>query len=173
VAAAHRAAWDLASAGAGAWIHAFLAERTLPRKLAILLDQCRDPDQGTQAIAQFVAAESRERAAALCFALYPAAVMGKLPLGAEGVNDLGKLAGDVLKVQGSVTWQVRRNEPDAPHPDFERYARVLARRRGGRRQRAQQFFNWCLLRQVPTADPAALEAELDGCVRLLKQRGLT
>jgi hypothetical protein len=99
--------------------------------------------------------------------------MGKLPIGAEGVNDLGKLASDVLKVQGSVTWQVRHDEPDAPHPDFDRFARVLAQTKRGRRERAQQFFDWCLVRKVRPEDPGVLEEQLEGCVQLLKQRGLT
>jgi MoxR-like ATPase len=172
VAAAHRAAWDQASASDGAWVHAFLAERSLPRKLELLLEQCQDPDQGTQAISQFVAAESPERAAALCFALYPAAVMGKLPIGAEGVNDLGKIAGEVMKVKGSVSWQVHRNDPDTPHPDIESYARILARRRRGRRERAKQLFDWCLVNKVRPEDPAGLEMQLNACVQLLKKRGL-
>ncbi len=89
VSAAHRAAWNTASKDEGSWIHAFMAQASLPKKLRILLNQCRNGDEGTQAIAQFIAAEPRERAAALSFALYPAAVMEKLPIGADGVNDLG------------------------------------------------------------------------------------
>ena len=36
-----------------------------------------------QAIAQFLASEPRDRAAAMAYALYPAALMGTLPLGPE------------------------------------------------------------------------------------------
>ena len=36
-------------------IHAFLAEPHLSRKLHLLLDQCTDPDEGSQAVAQLIA----------------------------------------------------------------------------------------------------------------------
>src|SRR5262249_33743073 len=92
VAAAHRAAWDFASGNQERWIHHFMAERDLDRKLDILIRHCGSPDSGTQAVAQLLASEPRERAAAFAFATYPAAASGKLPVGAEGANDLGKVA---------------------------------------------------------------------------------
>ena len=84
VAAAHRAAWEASREEEGAWIHAFLAEQSLPRKLSLLLDRCTDPDQGSQAVAQLIANERPDRAAAFAFAAYPAALARKLPIGAEG-----------------------------------------------------------------------------------------
>ena len=102
IAAAHRAGWDASREEAGAWIHAFLAEQSLPRKLDLLLERCTDPDEGSQAIAQLIANESPDRAAAFAFATYPAALAGKLPIGAEGVNDLAKLAVPLLDVEGEL-----------------------------------------------------------------------
>ena len=171
--AAHRAAWETASAEHGHWIHAFLAEPSLPKKLTILLDRCQDPDEGTQAIAQLIASESRARAAALAFVLYPAAVQGRLPIGVDGVNDLGRLAGPILSVDGEVVWQERIREANTQPPDFARYAQVIGRKRGGRRERARQFFDWCLVEGVRPEDPAALEAAMEACVKRLKRRGLT
>ena len=43
VAAAHRAAWDYAAKNEERWIHSFMAERGLDRKLGILIKSCRDP----------------------------------------------------------------------------------------------------------------------------------
>jgi len=172
VAAAHRAAWDTASASAGGWIHAFMAEQTLKGKLGIFLDECHDPDQGTQAMAQFIATEPRERAAALAFAMYPAAIMNKLAIGADGVNELGKVATPVLRVNGEISWQERLSASNSSHPEFDRFSRVIAATRAARRERATQFFNWCLLEKVSPADPAALEKDLQACVRLLMQRRL-
>ena len=149
-----------------------MAESLLPKKLRILLKQCHNSDEGTQAIAQFIASEPRDRAAALAFILYPAAVMEKLPIGADGVNDLGKIATPILSVNGEVSWQERRNLSDTRHPDFERYARVIGSKRSGRRERAKQFFNWCLVEKVNPANPAGLEGEIESCVKLLKQKGL-
>lgn len=174
VAAAHRLAWDTASKSGKRWIHRFMSERALPRKLAILAEECRSPDQGSQAIAQLIAAETPERAAAFAFAVYPAAAVGKLPVGAEGVNDLARIASAVLKVDGEASWQERLSEHGSSHPELARFAKVLAQPEmsGGRAERAKQFFSWCLVSHVAPADPRALEAEIDASVEVLRERGL-
>lgn len=172
VAAVHRIAWEHASQTDGSWVHDFMAARKLPKKLEILLDSCADLDEGTQAIAQFINAARPEVAAAFALAVYPAAVMEKLPLGADGVNELGKVASSVLSVDGDVRWPRNLGEGIGNHPDFDRYARVIARKRGGRRERAKQFFDWCLVGKIKLADPSEAESQLEACVQVLKKRGL-
>mgnify|MGYP005811063111 CR=1 FL=1 len=174
VAAAHCLAWDTATAAEDRWVHAFLAEPSLGRKLAILVDECRSADSGSKAVAQLIAAESRERAAAFAFAVYPAAATGRLPIGAEGVNDLGKLAVQVLKVEGEMSWQERLSQAGTRHPELDRFAKVLALPEvtDGRWERARQFFCWCAVEKVSPADPRALEADIAACVEVLRGRGL-
>lgn len=174
VAAAHRLAWETATRAEGRWVHAFLAAPSLPGKLALLLDAGAPPDAGTQAVAQLLAREPRERAAAFAFAVYPAAAQGRLPVGAEGVNDLGKVAGPILRVDGEVSWQEALSQKDTSHPELARFAKVLGRAEvtGGRAERARQFFSWCLVAEVKPADPHGLEEELAGCVETLRARGL-
>jgi MoxR-like ATPase len=170
--AAHRAAWDSVVDAAEAWVHAFLAERRLERKLALLLDRAPSPDAGSQAIAQCLANESKERAAVFAFVLYPAAVLGKLPIGAEGVNDLGRVAAPILTVDGDVTWQERLRTPSTLPESFSRFAKTLAALEGARRERAFQFFCWCAVEGVHPARPAELEKQMHACVELLRERGL-
>ena len=172
VAAAHRLAWDSAGGSSRAWLCAFTAEKSLARKLAILIEQCDSPDGGTQAVAELLAMEPPARAAAFAFAVHPAAVAGRLPIGAEGVNDLGKRASPFLSASGLVSWAERLAEKDTDHPDLVRYAAALDGLTGGRAERARQFFNGCLVRKCKVADPAALESEIQECVEVLKQRGL-
>jgi MoxR-like ATPase len=174
IAAAHRLAWDTAAATKDRWIHAFLREPSLHGKLTILLDECRSLDSGSQAVAQLVAAEPPERAAAFAFAVYPAAVLGKLPIGTEGLNDLAKLATPVLDVNGVVSWSERLSHTGKNHPELGPFAKVLdlADVTGGRAERAAQFFSWCLVAEVSPADPRGLEFEIAGCVELLRERGL-
>ncbi len=173
VAAAHRLAWDTASAAGDAWVHRFLAEPSLPRKLALLLDECRSPDEGSQAVAQLLSGEPRLRAAAFAYATSAAAAAGRLPIGAEGVHDLAGLASPILRVDGEVRWQERTADHHTRHPDFDRFAKALDRPelQGGRAERARQFFTWCLVERLSPADPRALEEELAGCVETLKARG--
>ena len=172
VAAAHRLGWDAVRDSDLSWLPGFLAERSLARKLEILVDRCESPDGGTQAVAELLASESPARAAAFAFAVYPAAVSGRLPVGAEGVNDLGRAASPFLSAAGTVTWSERLSESNTQHPDLARYAAALAGLEGGRAERAKQFFNGCLVRKCQVPDPAALESEIQQCVELLRRKGL-
>ena len=167
VAAAHRAAWDYAARNDERWIHSFMAERDLDRKLGILIKSCRDPDAGSQAVAQLLASEPQDRAAAFAFATYPAAACGKLPIGAEGTNDLGKVATPILSVDGTINWQERLSKSGTVHPEMERFAEVIGKLKGGRAERARQFFDWCVVAEVVVPDPAGLERELNNCVKLI------
>jgi len=167
VVAAHQSAWDAATDPARAWIHEFLAESSLADKLNILLTRCTNPDDGTQAVAQFLAHAPQERAAAFAFALYPAAVAGSLPIGAEAVNDLGRIASPMLEVDATLRWQERLAESATTHPEVARFAQVLATLDGARRERALQFFTWCATAPCAVGAPASLEKEIQACVREL------
>jgi len=172
VAAAHRLGWDTVRDANRSWLPGFLAEKSLAGKLRILIDKCDSPDGGTQAVAEMLASETKERAAAFAFAVYPAAVEGKLPIGAEGINDLGRIASRFLSVDGAITWSERVTQTGTSHPDLVRYAAALEGLEGGRAERARQFFNGCLVRQCLVADPKAIEDEIQKCVELLKRKGL-
>ena len=69
-------------------------------------------------------------------------------------------------------WQERYNLSDTSHPEFERFVQVTSKLKAGRRERAQQFFNWCLVENVRPADPVEIEREINACVKLLVDRGL-
>ena len=172
VAAAHRAAWDASRETGGAWIHAFLAEPRLDRKLEVLLEQCEQPDEGSQAIAQLISSASPDRAAAFAFAVYPAALAGKMPIGAEGVNDLAKIAVPILDVEGEIAWQERLSEQGTSHPAIAEIAKVLAPLADGRLARAKQFLTACLLRNIRVTAAVELEQQMDACVTLIRERGL-
>ncbi|MBK9705069.1 MAG: AAA family ATPase [Betaproteobacteria bacterium] len=172
IAAAHRAAWDSADSAAEAWVHSFLTEARLDRKLSLLLDHAKTPDVGSQAIAQCLQVESKERAGAFAFALYPAAALGRLPIGAEGVNDLAKVAAPILSVEGEVSWSERWNEKNTSHPEIARIAKALAGLQGARAERAFHFFAWCMVEKLQPAKPAELERQIEGCVEVLRERGL-
>ena len=168
--AAHRLAWRLASNSEQRWIDLMFAENKLERKLELLIKHCQSPDEGTQAVAQVLAAEPRERAAAFAYVLYPAAALGKLPVGSEGANDLGRLATPILTVDAEVTWSERGTVQAAHHPGYDAYAAVLANLSGARAERARQFFCWCLTQQIQLRDPVGLEREIEACASLLKKR---
>ena len=171
VAAAHRVAWESASANGSRWIHRFHAEHGLARKLSILLSECRVPDEGTQAVAQLIASESRERAAAFAFAVYPAAALGKLPIGPEGINDLGRIATRFLSTDGEISWQERFSQSGTQHPEYSRCAATVEKLKGARRERARQFFNGCLVEGLVVSAPTELEASIESCVQRIRRLG--
>ena len=167
--AAHRLAWEAASKAAMRWVDLIFAEAKLDRKLEVLLKHCPSSDEGTQAVTQILASEVRVRGAAFAFAVYPAAAMGKLPIGTEGANDLGQVATPILTVDAEVTWS-ERGSTAQHHPSYDMFAKVLGNLTGARFERARQFFSWCLVEQVSVTDPAGLEKEIEACVKLLKKR---
>ncbi len=170
IAAVHQSAWEsITLSGDKKWVNKFHQTRSLAGKLELLVNQCPTPDAGTQAIEQFIASESHERTAVLAFAAYPAAILGKIPVGAEAIQDLGRVAVPILSVDGEISWQHRIQSDQVPkHPDFVRFSKVLGELRGTRKERAAQFFNWCLVSGVSPQSPSQVEEELHTCITYLK-----
>ncbi|MCC6162321.1 MAG: AAA family ATPase [Acidobacteria bacterium] len=168
VAAAHQSAWDVARQSRPAWVHEFMAAGSIAEKLRLLLAHCTDPDEGTQVVSEWLANATTHRAAAFAFAVYPAAVAGRLPIGADAVEDLGRIAGRILAVDAELHWQERLSQSGTTHPQLARLGKVLATLKGARRERAHQFFSWCTTSDTAVGSPAALEADIDACVRQLE-----
>lgn len=123
----------------------------------------------TMAVNQLFKSTPRDVAAILAVALYPAAAMGKSPLSAEGVNDVGKLAQRILSVDGSVSWQAALKSSETHHPEYTRYGEVTARLDGKRKERAEQLFKWAILNGVVFKNPANAEAIYNDCIMTVKQ----
>ena len=109
-------------------------------------------------VEQLLANEPKERAAAFALAAYPAAVAGRLPIGAEGVNDLGRFAQPLLTVDAEISWQERLSDAKTTHPELAAYAPVLARLNAARRERAQQLFYFCIVNNITVANAARVRA---------------
>ena len=169
VEAAHRLAWDSAFlTGERKWVHVFHCERSLARKVRILL-KAPSPDAATQAIAEFIGTEPYTRVATLCLALYPAASQGLGNLGAGGIHDLGKVAMPILSVDGEISWQESLSQSGSTHPEIVRFNRVLDGLEPARRARARQLFAHFLLKKVLPSDPAVLEQDFAACVTEVQQ----
>jgi MoxR-like ATPase len=166
---AHRAAWDAAfSTGTDRWLNGFVLEPSLGKRVKRLLNDCPDSDTATLAVSRTLASEPAERRAAFAFALYPVALACPGLVGNEGVNELGKLAGEIVHVEGEIEWQERVSGPRTNHPGYEGFSSALKGLRGPRRQRAQQLFNYLLVNKVPVKDPASLEKELNTCIAAIR-----
>lgn len=170
VQAAHRAAWDTANSTQAAWVHAFLSEPSIARKVEILLDRCPSSDAGTQAVAQLLATERKDRAAAFAYATYPAASAGHLPIGAEGVNDLARIAGPILEVDGHLEWSQPHGVSATQPAELTRVARHLQTLSGSRLSRARQFFYHCLVERVPLERPEQFEEDIRDAIDLIRAR---
>lgn len=167
VRAAHELAWNSAMLEAAEqWLHRLHLEPTLDGKADILLRSCPDPDAGSLAVEQLIANEPKARAAAFALAAFPAAVAGALPIGAEGVNDLGRLAQPLLTIDGDVSWSERLQESGTQHPELVACGQVLSKLKAARRQRAQQLFYYCAINRLPIENPRLFEAEFDRCVQV-------
>ena len=135
----------------------------------MLYQEAPSPDSATMAVNQFLNSTKRDAAAIFAVALYPAAAMGKGPLSAEGVNDLGKVAQRVLSVDGNVSWQAAINSSENHHPEYTRYGEVIAKLDGKRKERAEQFLKWAILEGVVFKNPENAEQALNDCIMTVKQ----
>ena len=172
--AAHKIAWESChSTPRERWLADFHLTPKLGDKMRLLFEAAPDEDTCTVAVTQFLARESKERAAAFAFALYPAALKGKTPIGQEGINELGKMAANVIDVQGKVSWEERVNENNTTHPEFSRMSKVLSKLKGARQERASQLFSYMLAEKIVLASPAAFEEEFDQCISVLRTRALS
>jgi len=171
VLAAHRLAWDAVMlSGVEQWVHRFHLEHSIAGKVRLLRDTCLGLDAGTLAVEQLLASESKERSAAFALAVYPGAVDGKLAIGAEGINDLGRLATEVMNVDGEINWQERRESKNTIAPEFTRIATVLNRLEGARLERATQLFYWCLTNEISVENPREFESDFHASVRAVAGR---
>lgn len=170
VQAAHRAAWDTANSSQDAWVHAFLAEPSIKRKVEILLDRCPSADAGTQAIAQLLATERQERAVAFAYVTYPAASAGHLPISLEGVNDLSRVAGPIFEVDGHLEWGQPAGTKTSHPPKLTKVAQHLQGLTGARLSRARQFLYHCLVEQIAIDKPGDLEKDINDAVELIRSR---
>jgi MoxR-like ATPase len=169
--AAHRVAWDASLLPESQkWIHEFHLCKTLYQKTRLLLKHCPSPDVGSLVVEQLLANEPRERAAAFALALYPAALAGKLPIGHEGVNDLGRVASALIHVEGELRWQERFSEKNTRPPELTRLSRVLSKLEGSRLERARQLFCWCMTEKIVLEKPHLLEQDFNRCVHLIAKR---
>ena len=86
--------------------------------------------------------------------IYPAAVKGLGTIGAEAVNDLGKLAMPIMEVDAEISWQERSSDSGQPAPGF-RPLRVRQQTSSAapRQARAKQFFYWCLAQKIRARRP--------------------
>ena len=170
--AAHKLAWDHAFlSGDEQWLNGVLLESRLDTKIAKILKESPDEDTGAIAVSRILAAAGPVDQAIFAFSLYPAALEGHAKIGAEGIATLSNTAHSILDVNGEVSWQERVTESRTNHPDLAECARVLSKKRGGRKERASQFFSYLVANGISVGDPELIEKELNRCI--LKVRSIT
>lgn len=170
IAAAHATAWECSRPGGTArWLHELHSQPRLAHKLARLLRHAPDRDTAATALAELLAREAPERAAVLAFALYPAALNGRVELTAECLNDLGKLAGEVLAGSGPVARGPAARPTGSVRSERTTCEKILGRLKGRRREQARQLFRWAEARGIALQDPRQIEGELEECVQLVRE----
>jgi MoxR-like ATPase len=170
--AAHRLAWDVSlKTDRELWLHSFLSipDDDLDKKIQMLYRSSPSPDTATLAVNQLLQSATKDHAAIFAVALYPAAAMGKSPLSAQGINDLGKIAQKVLSIDGKVSWSTAINSAETHHPEFTRYSKVTAKLKGERKERAEQLFKWAILEGITFNNPVRAEKALNDCIMAVKK----
>ena len=167
---AHRTAWDTAfSSGREKWLHTFLLEPALPKRVKKLLYDAPDTDTGTLAVTRTLAIEPPERQALFAFALYPATLeCAHSPIGREGINELGKICSRVVDIDEDIHWQERSSASDTQHPQHALLSRTLTQLKGKRRERATQLFHYLLVNDIAIETPDAFEREFNQCIYAIR-----
>lgn len=167
--AAHNMAWQAIKSDKGMlWLNQFHLERPLSKKVKRLIAQCPDEDTGTVAVTQTLARASKENAAAFSFALFPMALEGRLPIGREAINEMGKIASAILDLEGEIQWQERLSDKGTDHPEYARFAKVLSSLSGKRQERAKQLFYYLLINKIVLNSPVEYEKEFNRCITTLR-----
>jgi MoxR-like ATPase len=166
---AHREAWlKVCAEGEEKWLHQFHQQPDIAEKA----------DTGTVAISQLIASGAAQNVLAFAFCLAPALLLHRHPpVGAEGIQDLAKIAGITAEVDGTLRWRDSARTPLYPesgkqwqgvHPAWKKIEPVLKKLRGRRKQRALQVFGYLALDKALPADPASFEESLQRCFLVVK-----
>lgn len=179
IAGAHRAAWDsVGLAGEEKWLHEFHLQSELPKKIEHLLT-CTNPDTGTIAVSQFLATASVHDGAVFAFSLFPALLEnpGRI-VGEEGLQDLGRIAQEILHIDKTLTWRDASKSPytkqggvryQETHPHLAAIEPALSKLTGTRKQRARQLLTHLCVKLKTVGDPVATESLLNACIRCIKK----
>lgn len=163
--AAHRTAWDKAlGKGSEAWLNRLLLERAPHRIVRGIVKSTPNKQMGTLAVSQALRMAGQIDRAVLSFALYPAALEGRLKITREAVRELGRIADAIVRVNGEINWVAPPDQSIRSSGWYRECSNVLARRRGRRRERAKQLFYHLLVNDIIAGDAAKIEEEFNRCV---------
>ena len=179
IAAAHRAAWDsVALVGDEKWLHEFHLQPNLPQKIEHLL-ACTNPDIGTIAVSQFLANATPHDGAVFALSLFPALLQNPgTVIGDEGLQDLGRIASEILHIDHTLTWRDGHRSPyhkagggryEGSHPFLDQIDTALKKLTGTRLLRGRQLLLHLFVKQFASNDPATTEALLNSCIRRVKK----
>lgn len=167
--AAHQAAWSqLDLSVTDRWLFEFHRLTNLADQVTSLLSKCPDPDTGTVAVTQFVAHQHKVRAAAFALAVFPALLAEPdLPVGIEGVHELGQIAAPALHMAGETRFYSRdfpyagskERFATAVHPEWVRLQETLKPLSGYRLERARQWLGYVFVHNLPNPETVLTEPE--------------
>lgn len=178
--AAHRIAWDsVALEGKEKWLHEFVLTKCLSKKAELLFTNCPDPETGTVAVSQFIAAEPIDRIAAFVLAVTPHLLeMENGPVGSDGVSDLSRILEEIIRIHVEISWR----EPGSwggpkvpkPLPAYEEALKTLGNKLTRHYKRSLQLLNFLVSKQESVPENwQSLHREFKGCfnavVRLRKK----
>jgi len=162
--AVHRTAWDSAfDKGEEAWLNQVLIEPKLHLRVRQILGTAPSPDLAGIATIQCLNQLAEPDSTLFAFALYPAALEGRLNLSREGVQALAKKCHHLVDVEGEIGFR-KGKRPQSLHrrvPDIEA---ALQKFRAGRKRRAEQLFYGVLLQGDLPVELEPMERAFHSCI---------
>jgi MoxR-like ATPase len=152
------------------WTMKFRLSPTLADKAIMLLGDDVDRDVKSIAVMQLLSAESPGRAEAFAIATAPA-LLKLESLNTDTLQEVIKLASDIMEINGTLQWNEQCNLPKQDHPAWAACQEVLENldaKKRHRNNRARQLFLYLILKHRQVPDPGSLEIELDACFRAVQ-----
>ena len=166
----HRTAWDAAfDSGDEAWLNQVLIEPRLHLRVRQILTKAPSANLAGIAVIQTIHQLPEPESLAFAFALYPAALEGRLGLSREGIQALAKRCHHLVDVKGEIKWRASEGSK-VPHGRVVDIKKALSRCRGGRRTRGQQLLYGLLIDNKLPRELTSLEQAFHDCVLEVRKR---
>lgn len=144
-----------------AWISEFLLRQKLSDKVDMLFSDSVNKDTRSLAVIQLLGRESKSRAAAFAFAVFPLLQSLDL-LHEDAISELGALANLIFNIDGTLEWK-----GSAEHPQWTeclQYVEKMSAKDEKRKKRAKQLFLYLTsVAKNKISDMEIVETELNDC----------
>ncbi|NLH39742.1 MAG: AAA domain-containing protein [Elusimicrobia bacterium] len=158
---AHKTAMMITREKNKMWLYQFFTSSSIKEKIEILIKNCKNEEEGNEAILEFIRISKKEELIPFCFIVYPAAVIKLIPAGIQAVNEMGKIAMRMYDFKYKESYN-----------DFNDLAKLKEANLSMindkyRENMAEKFLFACLKEGIDIKDPQKMEEDIYQSARMI------